>query len=123
MRTLDHRGAAPPEVLSPGGTQPGDPRVVGATKRATFPQAGRIPVQSVSQPGETGSDPVTGRAALITTSLSEECPFRCGFHALRRVLLRQANDAETRAVAHLRVWLGVQDSFEQLDGVGTDAAR
>src|SRR5260370_26556741 len=61
--------------------------------------------------------------ALITTSLGEECPFRCGFHALRRVLLRQANDAETRAVAHLRVWLGVQDSFEQLDRVGTGAAR
>ena len=62
MRTLDHRGAAPPEVLSPGGTQPGDPRVAGTTERASFPQAGRIAVQSVSQPGETGSDPVTGRA-------------------------------------------------------------
>ena len=62
MRTLDHRGAAQPEVLSPGGTQPGDPRVAGATERASFPQAGRIAVQSVSQPGETGSDSVTGRA-------------------------------------------------------------
>jgi transposase len=30
--------------------------------RPTFPQAGRIAVQSVSQPGETGSEPVTGRA-------------------------------------------------------------
>ena len=40
-------------------------------------------------------------------------PFRRGFHALRRVLLRQANDAKISAVAHFRVWLGAQDSFEQ----------
>src|ERR1019366_1968671 len=60
--------------------------------------------------------------ALIATSLGEECPFRCGFHALPRVLLRQANDAETRAIAHLRVRLLVQDSLEQLGRVRTDAA-
>ena len=30
MRTLDRRGAAKPEVLQPGGTQPGDPRAAGA---------------------------------------------------------------------------------------------
>ena len=45
-------------------------------------------------------------------------PFRRGFHALRGVLLRQANDAETGAVAHLRVRLVVQDSFEQLRRMG-----
>src|SRR5271166_2123085 len=61
--------------------------------------------------------------ALIAASLSEECPFRRGFHALPRVLLRQANDAETGAVAHLRVRLLVHDSLEQLGRVRTDAAR
>src|SRR5271166_6712978 len=61
--------------------------------------------------------------ALIAASLREECPFRCGLHALPRVLLRQANDAETGAVAHLRVRLLVHDSLEQLGRVGTDAAR
>src|SRR5664279_4645620 len=61
--------------------------------------------------------------ALIATSLGEEGPFRRGFHALARVLLRQANDAETGAIAHLRVRLLVQDSLEQLGRVGTDAVR
>src|SRR5271157_1120046 len=61
--------------------------------------------------------------ALIATSLGEECPFRRSFHALPGVLLRQANDAETGPVAHLRVRLLVQDSLEQLGRVGTDAAR
>src|ERR1700691_3823627 len=62
LRTLDHRSVAPPEILSPGGTQPGDSRVAGETERASFPQAGRIALQSVSQRGETGSGTVTGRA-------------------------------------------------------------
>src|ERR1039458_5523274 len=60
--------------------------------------------------------------ALIAASLSEECPFRRGLHALPGVLLRQANDTETGAVAHFRVRLLVQDSLEQLGRVGTDAA-
>src|SRR5208283_2368944 len=59
VRTLDRGSAAKPEVLQPAGTQPGHPRAAGATERASFPQAGRIAVEFVSQPGETSSGTVT----------------------------------------------------------------
>ena len=46
--------------------------------------------------------------APIATGLGEDGSFGSGFHALRRVLLRQANDAETGTVAHFRVGLFIE---------------
>jgi hypothetical protein len=59
--------------------------------------------------------------ALIATGLGEDGSFGSGFHALRRVLLRQADDAETGAVAHFWMGLLMEDSLEQLRRVRTDA--
>src|SRR6266536_389316 len=60
--------------------------------------------------------------APIATRLGEDVSFGSGFHTLRRVLLRQRDDAQTGTVAHFRVGLFVEDSFEQLRRVWTDAA-
>jgi hypothetical protein len=57
--------------------------------------------------------------ARITTGLGEDGSFGSSFHTLRRVLPRRANDAETGTVAHFRVGLIVEDSFEQLRLVRT----
>src|SRR5882724_9877633 len=120
MRTLDHRGAAPPEVLSPGGTQPGDPRVVGATERASFPQAGRIAIQSVSQPGETGSDPVPlerfdmSQWMRATVNIDYHIAFDGNFYSVPYTLVQQLVEVRstpttveifhkgTRIASHLR---------------------
>src|SRR5262249_6143371 len=61
--------------------------------------------------------------ALIAAGMSEDCPFRGGFHALRGVLLRQTNDAETGTIAHFRMRLFAQDALEQLSRVRADGAR
>ena len=40
------------------------------------------------------------------------------FQALGRVFAAQSHQAETRAIAHFRMWFGGQDLAEQLRGVG-----
>jgi hypothetical protein len=53
--------------------------------------------------------------------MSEDRAFGCGLHALRGVLLRQANDAETGTIAHFWMRLFAQDALEQLGRVGAMA--
>ena len=55
--------------------------------------------------------------ALIATCLGQQRAFRRRFHALWRVLLRQANDAQTGTIAHLRMGLLAQDPLEQLQTI------
>src|ERR1019366_7180759 len=81
--------AAEPEVLQPSGTQPGDPRAAGATERASFSQTGRIAVEPVSQPGETGSGSVTSRALRYEPVVAGHCQHRLP-HRLRWELLQCA---------------------------------